>query len=90
MARTDIGAYRNFMNHVRSYHEPHRELMKTMWKDSKKYREDRKKFDKTVQVPSIAFSASFRVAAPDICLLVIFNVLFFMLSILFFIRYDIH
>jgi hypothetical protein len=64
--------------------------MKTLWKDREKYGEDRKKFSKALEAPSIAFSASFRAAAPDICLLAIFNVLFFMLSVLFFIRYDVH
>jgi len=90
MARTDIGAYRSFMRYVRSYHEPHREFVKTLWKDREKFNEDRRKYSKTPDVPPIAFSASFRSAAPDICLLAVLNVLFFMLSVLFFIRYDVH
>lgn len=88
MARTDVGVYRNFINHARSYHEPHREMIKLIWKDRDKYREEAKKFSKAIEVPSVNFSASLSAALPDICLLAILNVLFFMLSVLFFIRYE--
>ena len=90
MSRTDVAAYRNFMNHARSFHGAHREMIKLIWKDREKQRAEREKFNKTPEVPTIAFSMSFQAALPDICLLVIFNVLFFMLSFVFFIRYDVH
>ena len=90
MARTDVGAYRNFINYARSYHDPHREMIKLIWKDRDKYREERKKFSKALEVPSVNFSASLNAALPDIGLLAILNVLFFMLSVLFFIKYDVH
>jgi ABC-type transport system involved in multi-copper enzyme maturation permease subunit len=90
MARTDIEAYRSFMRYARSYHERHREFAKILWKDRDKFGEEREKYTKAVQAPPIPFAASFRSAAPDICLLAIFNILFFMLSILFFTRYDVH
>lgn len=90
MARTDVAAYRNFMSFARSYSEKHREFAKNQWSNKDKFRAEREKYQKAVHVPSITFSASFRAAAPDICLLVILNCLLFMLSMLFFIRYDVH
>jgi len=90
MARTHVDAYRNFMNYVRSYYEPHREMIKLIWKDMSKYREETKKFTKLIEVPPVTFSTSLSAALPDICALAILNVLLFMLSVLFFIRYDVH
>lgn len=90
MARTNVDAYRNFMRFSRSYYGPHREMIKLIWKDMSKYREEKKRFSKAIEVPSVTFSASLHAALPDICALAIFNVLFLMLSFLFFIRYDVH
>jgi ABC-type transport system involved in multi-copper enzyme maturation permease subunit len=90
LARTYVGAYRNFMEYVRSYHGPHREMIKFIWKDMSKYREETEKFKKLIEVPPVTFSASLSAALPDICVLAILNVLLFMLSVLFFIRYDVH
>ncbi len=90
MARTDVAAYRNFMSFARAYSEKHREFAKSQWSNKDKFRAEREKYQKAVHVPSITFSASFRAAAPDFCLLIILNGLLFMLSMLFFIRYDVH
>lgn len=90
MARTDIEAYKSFMDYVRGYHQRHREFAKSLWKDINEYGKEREKYTKAVQVSSISFSGSFRAATPDICLLFIFNVLLLILSIMFFIRYDVH
>jgi hypothetical protein len=90
MARTDVAAYRNFMDYSRSYSEKHREFAKKLWTDMPEFQAGKGKYEKAVHVPPIAFSRSFRAAAPDICLLIILNGLFFMLSMLFFIRYDVH
>ena len=90
MARTDVAAYRNFMDYARSYNEKHREFAKKLWTDMPGFQAERGKYSKAAHVPPIAFSASFRAAAPDFCLLIILNVLFFMLSVLFFIKYDVH
>jgi len=90
LARTYVGAYRNFMDYVRSYHGPHREMIRLIWKDRDRYREETKKFKKLIEVPPVTFSASLSAALPDICALAILNVLLFMLSVLFFIRYDVH
>ena len=90
IAQTDVGAYRNFMDYVRSYHDPHREMIKLIWKDIRKYGEEKKKFSEVIEVPPVNFSTSLSAALPDICVLAILNVLLFMLSVLFFIRYDVH
>ena len=90
MARTDVGAYRSFMRHVRSFRDVHRDFAKKRFTNRDEYNAERDKYREAPQMPSAAFSASLRVALPDICLLCIFNVLFFMLSVLFFIRYDVH
>ncbi len=90
MARTDVAAYRNFMNFAHSYNEKHREFSKKLWTDMPAFLAEEGKYRKAAHVPPIAFSASFRVAAPDFCVLIILNVMFFMLSVLFFIRYDVH
>ena len=90
MARTDVAAYKSFMSFVRGYNEKHREFAEKLWTDRGKFRAEREKYQKAVHVPPIGLSASFRAAAPDICLLIIFNGLLFMLSMLFFIRYEVH
>lgn len=90
MARTDVGAYRNFMRYARIYYTTHSELIKYFWMDIRKFNKEAEKYNEAVQTPSVGFTASFRSAAPDICLLVIFNVLFLMLSVLLFIGYDVH
>lgn len=90
LARTDVESYRSFMRYVRSYYEPHRELRKDYYRDREKFEAERENYSEPVEAPPMDFSASFRAAAPDICLLVVFNVLFFMLSVLFFVRYDVH
>jgi ABC-type transport system involved in multi-copper enzyme maturation permease subunit len=90
MARTDVAAYKSFMRYARSYHEKHREFVKGRYKDKDKFDSEKETYSKAVRVPAVAFSASFRGALSDICLLVVFNVLLFMLSILFFFRYDVH
>lgn len=90
MAGTDVMAYTDFMNYVRSFYNQHRKFVQNQFRDKEKYDTEKEQYSKAVEPPHIDFAASFRSAAPDICLLVIFNVLFFMLSILFFIRYDVH
>lgn len=90
MARTDVGAHRNFMRYVWSYHAARAHLATLFWADSGKFNEERDKYNEAVQSPPIEFSASLRSAAADICLLVIFNVLLLMLSVLLFIGYDVH
>lgn len=90
IARTDAAAYRDFMSFARAFHEKHREFVKSLWTDREKFRVERARYQKTVDVPTIKLSASFRAAAPDVCLLIILNCLLFMLSMLFFIRYDVH
>ena len=90
MARTDVAAHRDFMSFVRAYNEKHREFAKTLWTDMPGFQKEREKYQKAVNVPSIDLSASFRAAVPDICLLIILNGLLFILSMLFFIRYDVH
>ena len=90
MARTHVDTHRNFMDYARSYHNPHREMIKLIWKDMAQYREEAKKFKKVIEVPTITFAASLRAALPDICVLIILNVLLFMLSFLFFMKYDVH
>ncbi|MFC1715261.1 ABC transporter permease [Candidatus Poribacteria bacterium] len=89
MARTDTEAYKNFMNYVRSYHKPQTKLLDIAWMDSEKFREEGGKYNKAVQAPPLDFAASFRSAMPDICVLIVLNVLFFILSILFFVRYSV-
>ena len=90
IARTDVAAYRSFMNFVRVFHEEHRAFAKSLWTDREKFQSEREKYQKAVDVPAINLYASFRAAMPDICLLIILNCLFFMLLMLFFIRYDVH
>ncbi len=90
MARTDTAAYRSFMRYVRAYHEPHKEYAKYQWKEWHKFKAYREQYNEVAQIPSVRLSASFRAAAPDICLLIIYNALFFMLSVLFFAKYDVH
>ena len=90
MARTDVTAYKKFMRHVRSYHKQHREFIKSKYKDEDKFNAEKDTYSEPVRVQAVALSTSFHAALPDICLLIVFNVLFFMLSILFFIRYDVH
>jgi ABC-type transport system involved in multi-copper enzyme maturation permease subunit len=90
LARTHVDAHRSFMDYARSHHSPHREMIKLIWKDMTQYREETKKFKKVIEVPTITFAASFRAALPDICVLIILNVLLFMLSFLFFMKYDVH
>jgi len=78
------------MSFVRAYNEKHRDLAKSLWTDTPEFQKEREKYQMAVRVPSINLSASFRAAAPDICLLITLNGLLFMLSMLFFIRYDVH
>jgi ABC-type transport system involved in multi-copper enzyme maturation permease subunit len=90
MARTDVAAYRSFMRYARSYQRQHREFIKSRYEDEDRYNAEKDTHREAVLVPAVALSASFRAALPDVCLLVVFNALFFMLSILFFVRYDVH
>ena len=78
------------MSYIRSFRNQHREFTRNRFRDREKYNAEKEQYSKAVEVPRIDFAASFRSAAPDMCLLVIFNVLFLMLSVLFFIRYDVH
>jgi ABC-type transport system involved in multi-copper enzyme maturation permease subunit len=90
MARTGVESYRNFMRHVRIHHEGHREISKMLWKDREKYYQERDKYIKPAEFAPLDFSASFKLSLPDIILLIISNVLFLILSIMFFNRYDVH
>ena len=90
MAGTDVSSYRHFMSYVRSFHEQHREFSRMRFRDRKKYNEGREQYKKAIEVPRIDFAASFRSSALDIFLLAVFNILFLMLSVLFFIKYDVH
>ena len=90
MARTDVETYRSFMRYARSYYELHRESYMTFYRDEDAFEAGEDRYSKAIVVSPMDFSESFRSAALDICLLFVFNVLFFMLSVLFFIRYDVH
>ena len=90
MAGTDAMAYRHFMNYIRSFRDQYREFVKDRFRNKEKYDAEDERYSKASEAPRIDFAASFRSASTDICLLVIFNVLFLMLSVLLFIRYDVH
>jgi len=94
MARTGVEAYRHFMRYVRAYSDSHREFMHSIRTKRGKRAElvaiQQEGYNKAIQTPPVDFSTSLLIAAPDICLLIILNVVFFMLSVLFFIRYDAH
>ncbi len=78
------------MLYARSYQRQHREFTKSRYEDEDKYNAEKDTHREAVLVPAVDLSTSFRAALPDICLLIVFNVLFFMLSILFFMTYDVH
>jgi ABC-type transport system involved in multi-copper enzyme maturation permease subunit len=86
LARTDINSYHRFMRFIRDY--------------SRRYEEFMSKVMNGEEVPNVeeynAFSAtpeslgdSLNAALPDICLLVLLNVLFFMGAYLSFLRYEV-
>lgn len=90
MACTDVESYRYFMNYIRLFQDKYREFSRNRFRDREKYNAEREQYKKAVEVPRIDFASSFQSAAIDISLLAILNILFFMLSILFFIKYDVH
>ncbi len=90
MARTDAATYRSFMLYARSYQKQHREFIKSRYTDEDKYNAEKDRHREAILAPAVDLSESLRAALPDVCLLIVFDVLFFMLSILFFIRYDVH
>lgn len=102
MARTDIEAFQYFMRYAYEYYKPHREDVKEyrmkyvrlFWTDRDKYKMEiakfNKRYSKSIESPTIGIATSFRAAALDICLLYIFNILLLMMSILLFVRYEVH
>jgi len=88
LARTDLSAYRRFMEHTRRYHAEHRRLMKLLWTDRKRYDRERERFLQPFQPPSVTLSESVRAGMLDLILLFLFNVLFFMTAYLSFVRHQ--
>ncbi|MCD6506277.1 ABC transporter permease subunit [Candidatus Poribacteria bacterium] len=88
LARTDLSAYRRFMEHTRRYHAEHRRLMKLLWTDRKRYDRERERFLQPFQPPSVTLSESVRAGMLDLILLFLFNVLFFMTAYLSFARHQ--
>ena len=78
------------MLYARSYQKQHREFIKSRYTDEDKYNAEKDRHREAILAPAVDLSESLRAALPDVCLLIVFDVLFFMLSILFFIRYDVH
>ncbi len=84
LASTDLSAYENFMRRLRLHREKYEEAI-LISESGGKVNPEEYEF---LFVPE-SIQDSLRSALPDICLLILINILLFMMANLFFMRYEV-